>query len=253
MKCITTLEYHDSVSSLCWTDKYLASGSYDDTIKIWDLDTKKCIATLEGHRHVVTSLCWTGKYLVSGSYDKTIKIWDIVSGWRDETRPQKDLVLGWRDETRPQKDLDKCIATLEGHCSRITSLCWTGKYLVSGGWDKTIKIWDLVSGWRVSSRPRKDLDTNKCITTFGGSHKNLITSLCWTGTYLVSGSYDGTIKIWDWNTFISNYERFFTLAKLRIRDDDLDTPNTKVEHTFNYVIKEMNNDLFINLLSFTND
>ena len=57
--------------------KMLASGSADNTIKLWDTTTKKQIKTLEGHNKEVTSIAFSpnGKMLASGSVDKTIKIW----------------------------------------------------------------------------------------------------------------------------------------------------------------------------------
>ena len=77
-----TLEGHSySAYSVCWSPdgKYLASGSDDKTVKIWDANSGECIRTLEGHSDEVLSVCWSpdGKYLVSGSWDKTIKIWGV--------------------------------------------------------------------------------------------------------------------------------------------------------------------------------
>ncbi|XP_004510889.1 zinc finger CCCH domain-containing protein 17-like [Cicer arietinum] len=55
--------------------KMLYSGSMDQTIKVWDLDTFECTMTLNGHTNVITSLiCWDN-YLLSSSLDHTIKIW----------------------------------------------------------------------------------------------------------------------------------------------------------------------------------
>eukprot|EP01100_Stratorugosa_tubuloviscum_P008858 TRINITY_DN3701_c0_g1_i1.p1 TRINITY_DN3701_c0_g1~~TRINITY_DN3701_c0_g1_i1.p1 ORF type:complete len:403 (-),score=179.64 TRINITY_DN3701_c0_g1_i1:179-1387(-) len=58
---------------------YLASGSRDKTIKIWEVATGQCIMTLEGHDNWVRGLIFhpSGKYLISVSDDKTIRIWDI--------------------------------------------------------------------------------------------------------------------------------------------------------------------------------
>ena len=56
----------------------LASGSADNTIKIWDIVTGKCEQTLEGHQDFVRSICILPKNkLASCSIDKTIKIWDL--------------------------------------------------------------------------------------------------------------------------------------------------------------------------------
>ncbi len=57
----------------------MASGSRDNTIKIWNMTKDSCVKTLEGHEGEITSLAFTknGKYLVSGSLDNTIRIWDV--------------------------------------------------------------------------------------------------------------------------------------------------------------------------------
>ncbi|WP_396753935.1 WD40 repeat domain-containing protein, partial [Microcystis aeruginosa] len=59
--------------------RYLASGSWDKTIKIWDVATGKQLRTLTGHSSPVYSVVYSpdGRYLASGSGDETIKIWRV--------------------------------------------------------------------------------------------------------------------------------------------------------------------------------
>jgi WD40 repeat protein len=59
--------------------KTLASGSYDNTIKLWNLATGEEIRTLRGHSQSVRSIAISpdGKTLASGSADNTIKIWRL--------------------------------------------------------------------------------------------------------------------------------------------------------------------------------
>ena len=55
----------------------LASGFDERTIKIWELTTGACVATLEGHGRPVISLAvLEGGRLASGNHDGTITIWD---------------------------------------------------------------------------------------------------------------------------------------------------------------------------------
>jgi WD40 repeat protein len=58
------------------------SGSYDNTIKLWNVETGKEIRTLKGHDNSVRSVNFSpdGKTLVSGSNDKTIKLWNVETG-----------------------------------------------------------------------------------------------------------------------------------------------------------------------------
>jgi WD40 repeat protein len=100
--------------------KKLASGSYDKTIKIWDVTTGKVLNTLKGHEGYVLSVGFSpdGKKL-AGSDDNTIKIWDVTTG--------------------------KVLNTLKGHEGWVYSVGFSpdGKQLASGSEDKTIILWDL--------------------------------------------------------------------------------------------------------------
>ena len=104
--------------------KLLASGSYDKTIKLWEVPSGKLIKTLEGHEADVKSVSFSpdGKLLASGSKDKTIKLWEVPSG--------------------------KLIKTLKGHKNWVKSVSFSpdGKLLASGSYDKTIKLWEVPSG-----------------------------------------------------------------------------------------------------------
>ena len=61
---------------------YLASGSRDKTIKIWEVKNAKCVITLVGHDNWVTDLCFhpMGRFLISVSDDKSLRCWDLSSG-----------------------------------------------------------------------------------------------------------------------------------------------------------------------------
>jgi serine/threonine protein kinase len=99
--------------------RYLASGSKDRTIKIWEVATGKQLRTLTGHSSQVRSVVYSpdGRYLASGSQDNTIKIWEVATG--------------------------KELRTLTGHPETVFSVVYSpdGRYLASGSVDKTIKIW----------------------------------------------------------------------------------------------------------------
>jgi hypothetical protein len=77
---IKTLKGHtDSVDSLAISGDKIVSGSDDNTIKIWDLNTGKLLKTLYGHSNSVNSVAVSGDKIVSGNSDHTIKIWKLHS------------------------------------------------------------------------------------------------------------------------------------------------------------------------------
>jgi serine/threonine protein kinase len=160
----TLTGHSDSVQSVVYSPdgRYLASGSGDKTIKIWEVATGKQLRTLTGHSDTVSSLVYSpdGRYLASGSNDKTIKILEVATG--------------------------KQLRTLTGHYGEVYSVVYSpdGRYLASGSWDKTIKIWDVVTG--------------KQLRTLTG-HSSPVLSVVYSpdGRYLASGNGDKTIKIWE--------------------------------------------------------
>jgi WD40 repeat protein len=99
--------------------KLLISGSWDQTIKVWQLETGKLIRTLKGHRDRVYAIALSPdeQIIASGSADKTIKLWHLETG--------------------------ELLGTFAGHSNIVTALAFTasGEMLVSGSLDKTIKIW----------------------------------------------------------------------------------------------------------------
>jgi len=112
------------------TEKLIASGSGDKTIRLWDLDTGECIRVIKGHHRGVKDVKIYAHVVVSASYDNTIKVWNSKNG--------------------------KCINTLLGHIDGINSICVVRDAVVSGGDDKTMRIWDIWSGRCVNVEQHDD-------------------------------------------------------------------------------------------------
>eukprot|EP01040_Poterioochromonas_malhamensis_P002594 gene2594-2760_t len=116
----------DGVTSLVITlgrKPMICSGHYDFLVRLWCLETKQLILTLEGHSDYVGSVAiWRGPQpiVISGSSDGTIKAWDIESG--------------------------ALIATGEGHTRDAWAVAVTHgpkPMIVSGSFDRTVRVWDL--------------------------------------------------------------------------------------------------------------
>src|SRR5205085_1215456 len=72
------------VHSVAWSPdgRRLASGSNDNTVRVWDGETGSLLRTLEGHQGGVLSVAWSpdGRRLASGSSDRTVRVWDEETG-----------------------------------------------------------------------------------------------------------------------------------------------------------------------------
>ncbi|MEG3971525.1 AAA-like domain-containing protein [Microcoleus sp. T2B6] len=202
-----SLEGHpNSVNSVAFSPdgNTLASASRDKTIKLWNLQSQKPIATLAGHSNAVSSVAFSpdGKTFASASADKIIKLWNLQtqkliktltghSDWVNSVVFSPDgltLASGSRDKTIKVWNLQsqKPIATLAGHSSSVNSVAFSpdGKTLASGSNDNTIKVWNLQS--------------QKPIATLAG-HSNWVNSVAFSpdGKTLGSGSSDNTITLWN--------------------------------------------------------
>ena len=109
------------VSATIWKNK-IVTGSADNSIKIWNLESFQCERTLFGHQDHVYGLCTVNtvdhsnrnvEYLASGSQDKTLKIWDSAT---------------W-----------SCIQTLNGHAGSVRCVIQFNSYLISGSEDRVLR------------------------------------------------------------------------------------------------------------------
>ncbi len=115
--------------------QFVAAGSLDTVVRIWDVATGVLVERLRGHRDSVYSVAFTpdGKGLVSGSLDKTLKFWD-VSGLNVSNAKRKDGPGGGSSATGPgtpgqgavvKRDGEKgspCTMNFTGHKVRFTFL-----------------------------------------------------------------------------------------------------------------------------------
>jgi eukaryotic-like serine/threonine-protein kinase len=100
----------------------LATGGEENTVKIWDVQTGELLQTLRGHNGDIYAVAFSpedGRWIASGGEDSAVKVWDSHTG--------------------------KIERTFRGHTGIVSSLafCQGGSRLVSGSWDKTVKVWDV--------------------------------------------------------------------------------------------------------------
>ena len=158
----------EEVSSIAFNPygTMLASGSYDNTIRIWDTRTSKLKIALTGHTGRIYSVAFSpdGQTLASGSSDQTVRLWDLHTG--------------------------KVKATLTGHTGRVYSVAFSpdGRTLASGSRDEFIRFWDV--------------KTSELLRTIAG-HVDEVSGVTFSpdGEKLASyGYFDAKISLWDADT-----------------------------------------------------
>lgn len=118
-RCTTKIlrGHTNGVMCLQLDDNILATGSYDSTIKIWNIDSGECIQTLRGHTSGIRAIQFDDNKLISGSLDQTLKVWNWRTG--------------------------ECMSTYRGHTAGVIGLNFEGNILASGSVDHTVKIWNF--------------------------------------------------------------------------------------------------------------
>ena len=206
MVTLKSLSNHiQSVSSVAISPdgKIVATGSWDKTVKLWNLESGNLVATLCGHTDGILSLSFSpdGERLVSAGFDKTVKVWSVKTG----------LLLN----------------NLLGHTDFIWKVNFSpdGSLVVSSDWSNTVKLWNTNTGELLKSIYNsgssfaftKDgrkivvggLDFLKLFDFNGNllkdlsnlSFGNLSVTISIAGDRLALGCIDKSIRIIDLNTY----------------------------------------------------
>ncbi|XP_069125623.1 transducin beta-like protein 3 [Argopecten irradians] len=142
-------------------DKFIASGSQDKTIKVWNTNDLSLLGVMRGHRRGIWCLQFSpvDQCLATSSADGTIKIWSL-----------SDF---------------SCRMTFEGHNSSVLRVIFLtrGMQLMSCGSDGLLKLWTIKN--------------NECVKTFD-EHENKVWALCSNKqeNQIITGGADSTVIVW---------------------------------------------------------
>lgn len=157
------LGHTESVRSIAAHGNTLVSGSYDNSVAIWNLATGRLVHRMERHSGYVYAVAIDPirQHCMSGSMDSTVYVWDIVTG--------------------------ECLYKLDGHSVLVGLLGQSPHHLVSAAADKTLRVWNP--------------DTGVCEHVLAGlrGHSNAITCFKHDDEKVISGS-EGGLKMWDIKT-----------------------------------------------------
>lgn len=186
----------------------LASGSYDGTLRLWDVQSGQPIGEpLQGHSGFIRGIAFSpdGKTIASGGDDNAVILWDVETqqpiglplighsntvynlafspdGKLLATASFDNTIILWDVETQQPVG-----GPLIGHTDDVYCVTFSpdGKLLASGGVDNTIILWDVATQ-RPLGEPLK-------------GHTQRVTSVAFSpdGKILASGSYDSTIILWN--------------------------------------------------------
>ena len=140
----------------------IASGSEDNTVRLWEAASGRLLRVLAGHGDDVNSVAFSpdGRMIASGSSDRTVRLWEAASG--------------------------RLLRVLAGHGADVNSVAFSpdGRTIASGSWDETVRLWEAASG--------------RQLRVLAG-HGSWVNSVAFSpdGRTIASGSTDKTVRLWE--------------------------------------------------------
>ncbi|XP_003929315.3 F-box and WD repeat domain containing protein 10B isoform X2 [Saimiri boliviensis] len=172
---------------LCEEENFLLSGSYDLSIRYWDLRSGACTRIFNGHQGTITCMDLCKNRLVSGARDCQVKVWDVDTGKCLKTFRHKDPILATRiDDTYIVSACERgvvkvwhiatgqLVKTLSGHEGAVKCLFFDQWHLLSGSADGLVMAWSMVGKYErclmAFKHPRMVVNTESNVLMFQFEH-----------------------------------------------------------------------------------
>ena len=215
----------DWISSLAWSPggKYIASGSYDKTVQIWDAMSGDMYFMYQGHEHTwgmsrVHTVSWSpnARMIASGGDDKTVQIWDASTAehlYTYNAHRAPVLAVAWSPDQRFIASASDSITHIwdpstrktrvdyNGHRNAVQCIAWSpdSKFIATGSRDRTVLVCDTTP-WRTLTTDRLSYrgQPDGSLITYTG-HTDMVEALAWSpdGSRIASASSDRTVQVWD--------------------------------------------------------
>ncbi|XP_031564589.1 periodic tryptophan protein 2 homolog [Actinia tenebrosa] len=178
---------------------YIATGGDDAKVKLWNTMTGFCFVTFHEHSAAVTGVVFNsnGQVVLSSSLDGTVRAFDLNRYSKDKCSDRDDKGAGTQYNSLYRKSLDleynseftgtsDVLKVLAGHEAPVSGLAFnpTQPFLVSGSWDKTVKVWNVFE----SKISRETLDLTSDVVTI---------AIRPDGKEVAVSTLDGTLTFWD--------------------------------------------------------
>jgi WD40 repeat protein len=155
-----SVRHEDNATAISFSPdgKYLATASWDHTIRVWDAVTGEEVFRTDSAQNIWNvAFSPNGKYLAAARYDKIVPLWEVPTG-RETIRLVHEANV------------------------RAVSFSPDGKYLATASWDHTARVWEVANGREVARMVHED-----SVSAIAFS---------WDGEFIVTGSDDKTSRVW---------------------------------------------------------
>ncbi|EEB07557.2 F-box/WD repeat protein Pop1 [Schizosaccharomyces japonicus yFS275] len=208
------IQANNVITALQFDFEKVVVTSDDYVIHIYSTKTGKLLQRLEGHEDEVWAFQYVGNTLVSGSSDKTVRVWNMETGeckqvFYGHTSVIRCLRIVTNDDLHPTLN--------DENTPVITNSLPLNSYIVTGSRDSTIRVWKLpdltdptipaqqettaanTEEAAASAAVDRDNSNPYYIRTLRG-HALTVRDIACAGDIVVSGSYDGTVRVWQAST-----------------------------------------------------